>query len=110
MFMELAKPVTLIVCILSLYAVFYAAFLDPASAMEERICESLALLMAAGVISVASALFFRDTTGSGAGTARLKATLPVQMFCWVSGIMVVLFLLAWYLQINFVFYRDLRWY
>lgn len=111
MFMELAKPVTLIGCILSLYAVFYVAFLDPMGDPEQRIGESLALLACAAVLAVASALIFREAMPAPR-TRRLPltATLPWQMFCWAASIMAVLFVLSSYLETHCVFYRDLRWY
>ena len=55
MFIEFAKPVSLIFCILSLYAVFHAAFLNPASDLEQRVHESLHFLALAACISIASA-------------------------------------------------------
>ena len=109
MLVEVAKPVTLIICILSLYAVFYAAFLDPASDLEQRIWESLGLLALAAAISLVSALIFREASHeSYARSARLRETLPVQMFCWAAGAMVVLFAVSWYLRSYCVFYRDVR--
>lgn len=111
--MELAKPVTLIVCILSLYGVFYTAFLDPVNDFDQRIWESLGLLALAGGISIVSALIFREpiheqTTAPYLRGARLTATLPVRMFCWASAAMLILFLVSWYLERYCVFYRDVR--
>ena|ERR1039457_6975390 len=111
MFLEVAKPVTLIVCILSLYSLFYTAFLDPASDLDQRICQSLILLTLAGGISVISALCFRETAQTArAESARLTATLPVQMFCWASGVMFVLFVVSLYLESHCIFYRDVRFF
>jgi hypothetical protein len=39
---------------------------------------------------------------------RLTSTLPVQMFCWASSAMLVLFILSWYLETYCIFYRDVR--
>ncbi|MGB8010901.1 MAG: hypothetical protein WCF68_04755 [Terriglobales bacterium] len=105
MFAELAKPVALVVCIRSLYALLYAAFLHPAGDMEQRICNSLLMVALAGAISIASGLIFREAEP---GDARLTGTLPVQMFCWAAGVMAVLFLVSWYLETHCVFYRDVR--
>ena len=111
MFMELAKPVTLIVCILSLYGVFYTAFLTPASDLDQRICESLGLLALTAGISIVSALIFREAAAeSCARKTPLTATLPLQVFCWASGIMVVLFFVSWYLETHCIFYRDARFF
>ena len=62
MLVEVAKPVTLVLCILSLYAVFNAAFLSLSSDLHQRIYESLLRLALATVISVMSGLIFRDAT------------------------------------------------
>ena len=110
-FMEIAKPVTLIFCILSLYTVFYTAFLDPASDLDQRICESPGLLPLAAGVSAASALVFREATQAPcAGSARLTATLPMQMFCWAAGAMFILFIVSLYLESHCIFYRDVRFF
>lgn len=109
MFVEVAKPVALVLCILSLYGVFHAAFLSPTSDLEQRIWDSLVLLALAGGISITSGLIFRETPrGSAIDTSRLTATLPVQLFCWASSVMLVLFVVSWYLENHCVFYRDIR--
>jgi hypothetical protein len=111
MFVELAKPVTLVFCILSLYGVFHTAFLLPASDVEQRICESLGTLALAAGISFLSALIFRESPeGRDPRNTRLTATLPVQVFCWATSVMLVLFLVSWYLESHCIFYRDVRFY
>jgi hypothetical protein len=62
MLFEVARPVTFIFCILSLYALFDAAFLVPSIDMHRRICDSLALLALAAATSLISGLIFRDST------------------------------------------------
>jgi hypothetical protein len=109
MLIDLAKPVTFIFCILSLYALFINAFLFPSTEMPQRICDSLGLLVLAGGTSLISGLVFqRATRKSCADGIRLIATLPVQVFCWSSGIMFVLFIVSWYLESHCIFYRDVR--
>jgi hypothetical protein len=109
---EIAKPVVLVVCILSLYAVFYTAFLDPLGDPKQRVWESLALLALAGGVAVVSGLIFREGIEDGYSRhprpVRLISTLPVRIFCWASGIMLILFLVSWFLERYFVFYRDIR--
>jgi hypothetical protein len=108
-FVEVAKPVALVLCILSLFALFHAAFLNPAGDLEQRIWDSLSLLALAAGISITSGLIFREATRDpSAGNARLTATLPVQMFCWASSAMLILFVVSWYLETHCVFYRDIR--
>jgi hypothetical protein len=109
MLVEVAKPVTFISGILSLLAVFHTAFLAPSSDMRERIDVALARLALAAAICLISGLIFRKATQeTHSGSARLAATLPVQVFCWASGTMVILFIVSWYLESHCIFYRDVR--
>jgi hypothetical protein len=106
MFVEIAKPVTLIFCILSLYALFYTAFLAPTVGAHQRICDSLVMLTLAAGMSLLSGFIFRDS--SPVPYTGLAGTLPVQLFCCATGAMLVLFLLSWYLESHCVLYRDVR--
>ncbi len=109
MLIECAKPVTLVLCILSLYAVFHAAFLNPANDLDARVYESLRFLGLAACISLAGALVFRQGMQEVYGRrARLAAMLPMRMFYWASGIMLVLFVVSLYLERNCIFYKDVR--
>jgi hypothetical protein len=106
---ELAKPVAFILCILSLYALFIHAFLIPSSDMLQKICDCLSLLMlAAGTSLISGLIFQRATRKPYVRGAQLLATLPVQLFCWASSIMLVLFLVSWYLESHCIFYRDVH--
>jgi hypothetical protein len=110
---EIVKPVTLLLCILSLYAVFHTAFLMPGWTVEERVWDSLRLLVLAAGISVVSGLIFREGEDAGeqaghTGRAGLGGTLPMQIFVWATGIMLVLFVVSWYLETYVIFYRDVR--
>jgi hypothetical protein len=107
MLLEVAKPVTLVFCILSLYAVFDAAFLSLSIDLHQRIYESLLRIALAALISVISGLIFRDATPRTRRSA-LVTTLPVQIFCWAASIMLVLFVVSWYLETHCIFYRDIR--
>ena len=110
MFVEVAKLVAIILCILSLYGLFNTAFLAPFSDIHQRICESLVLLPLAAGISLMSGLIFRDAPqGTRRGGGRLTATLPVQMFCWASAAMLVLFLISWYLESQCIFDPKIRY-
>jgi hypothetical protein len=109
MLMEVAKPVTLVFCILSLYAVFNAAFLALSINLHQRIYEALLRVALAAVISVMSGLIFRDATPpQGPCRTGLMATLPMQIFCWATGIMLVLFVVSLYLETHCIFYRDIH--
>ena len=109
MLVEVAKPVTFILCILSLYAVFHAAFMAPSSDLHERIYESVLLLALSAILSVISGFSFRAAEPDPqAHRMRLIATFPVQVFYWAPGVMLVLFIFSWYLETYCVFYRDVR--
>ncbi|MGA7171253.1 MAG: hypothetical protein WCA99_00325 [Candidatus Sulfotelmatobacter sp.] len=109
MLVEFAKPISLIFCILSLYGVFHSAFLVPGRDIDERICGSLYLLALAATISLIGGLIFRNAADeASAGAKRVIATLPVRLFYWSSGAMLVLFIVSWYLESHCIFYRDVR--
>lgn len=103
---ELAKPIALMLCMISLCAVFYTAFLVPASDLEQRIWDSLVLLSLAAGICLSSGMIFREPAQTGAG--ELARTLPVQIFCWALSVMLALFAASWYLETHCIFYKDVR--
>ena len=107
MLLEVAKPVTLVFCILSLYAVFDAAFLSLSNDLHQRIYETFLRVALAALLSVISGMIFRDAAPRPRRSA-LVTTLPVQVFCWAASIMMVLFVVSWYLETHCIFYRDIR--
>jgi len=106
MLLELAKPVALLLCLLSLYAVFHTAFLVPASDLHERIFDSLELLAVAAGISLVAGLIFCES--APVDSAHLAASLPIQVFCWASSTMFLFFVASWYLESHCIFYRDVH--
>ncbi|HZW81688.1 MAG TPA: hypothetical protein VFF50_14530 [Candidatus Deferrimicrobiaceae bacterium] len=109
MLVELARPVTLISTILSLYALFHTAFLIPASGIHQRIYESLEMLALAAAISLVGGLAFSESTSKSAGGGTcLTATLPVRVFLWSASAMLILFVISWYVESHCVLYRDVR--
>jgi hypothetical protein len=109
MLVEVARPVTLISTILSLYALFHTAFLIPVGSLHQRIYESLEMLALAAAISVVGGLVFSESTSKSArGVIRLTSTLPVRVFFWSASVMLILFVVSWYVESYCVFYRDIR--
>jgi hypothetical protein len=106
MLLEAAKPIALALCLISLFAVFYTAFLVPASDLEQKSWDSLMLLSFAAGICLTSGMIFREPARTGADA--LVRTLPVQMFCWAACMMLALFLASWYLETHCIFYKDVR--
>jgi len=104
--LEVAKPIALVLCLLSLLAVFYTAFLVPASAPENRLLDSVVLLSLAAGICLSSGMLFRESTPDG--IEPVIRTLPMQIFCWAAGLMAALFAASWYLETYCIFYKDIR--
>ena len=116
MLLDVAKPVALLLCVLSLCALFDAAFLVPGmpdllpglpgSALNSKILDFLPLFGLTTAISVVSGLLFREAEPEP--RPSLSATFPLQLFYWTTGIMVVLFTISWYLENHCIFYRAMN--
>lgn len=104
MLTEVAKPIALVLCMFSLCAVFYTAFLVPASDLEQRSMDAVVLLSFAAGICLTSGMIFREPARDGA--VSLMRTLPMQLFLWAVCVMVILFLVSWYLETHCIFYKD----
>jgi hypothetical protein len=116
MLLELAKPVALLLCLLSLYAVFHTVFftledpqilLQPHQAIRDRIIDSLLLLALSAGISLIGGLIFREAEPPP--HPSLGATLPLQIFYWATSIMLVMFFLAWFLETHYIFTPSIHW-
>jgi hypothetical protein len=106
MSVEILKPIALIVCLMSLCAVFQVAFLTADMDMEQKCWESLVLMFLWAGISVSSGMIFRADEGCQA--VDCMRTLPMQIFFWGAGTMVVMFFAAQYLETHCIFFRDVR--
>jgi len=115
--LELAKPVTLLASMLSLLAVFHTAFLGVETDFQQRMFDCAGVLLLAAGISLVSGMAFltgKADKKHGASPAQLRLaqiteTFPMRVFFWTTGVMLVLFLLAWYLETHCIFYRDVRY-
>lgn len=113
--LEIAKPLALLLCLLSLYALFHTAFLVPGSlyllvpgpGLHDRILDSLLLLAISAAICLTSGMIFREAEPTP--QPSLLSTLPLQVFYWAASTMLLLFLASWYLETYCIFYRDTRW-
>jgi hypothetical protein len=117
MLLELARPLTLLASMISLLAVFHTAFLGSETDMRQRLYDTLGMLLIAAGISLVSGLTFLNgrlqesryrSAARGDLSLRITETFPMQLFCWTTGIMAILFLLAWYLETHCIFYRDIH--
>lgn len=114
MLLELAKPVTLLACVLSLLVVMHTAFFGPETDFDQRIYNSLVVLTISAGVSLLSGLVFLESARKAARAShrylmRVMETFPMQVFFWTAGIMVAVFAVAWYLEKHCVFYRDVRY-
>ncbi len=116
MLLELAKPVALLLCLLSLCAVFHTVFftledpqllLQPHQAIRDRIIDSLLLLALSAGISLIGGLIFREA--EPLPQPSLAATLPLQIFYWATSIMLLMFFLASFLETHYIFSPSIHW-
>jgi hypothetical protein len=116
MLLEIAKPVALALCLLSLFAVFHTLFftiedphllLQPHKAFDDRIIDSILLLALSAGISLFSGLIFREAEHNP--HSSLATTLPLLIFYWAAGTMLVLFVLAWFLETHYTFSPSIHW-
>lgn len=103
MFLEILKPVSFILSILSLYPVVISAFFVPGTRWEERLSMSLVKIALAACVCFGSGLLFCPPPSPGRDFEdRIMSTLPVRLFCWTMVAVAVLFLFAWYLEEYYV--------
>jgi len=109
--LELARPAALLASMMSLLAMMHAAFFGSETDFHQRVYDSLAmLLLAAGFALFAGLLFEREGDGARGSdpVAAILRTFPVRIFFWASGLMLALFLLAWWIEANCIFSPEMR--
>ena len=96
--LELAKAVSFLVCILSLYWAGISAFFVPGAQWEERLwIAAFKLLAAAAVCFYSGMVFSWPSRTNPTAFQRLTATLPVRLYFWAVAAITVMFTLSWYL-------------
>jgi len=96
--LELAKAVSFLVCIRSLYWAAISAFFAPGAQWEERMwIAGLKLLAAAAICFYSGMVFSWPSRTNPTAFQRLTSTLPVRLFFWGLAGIAVLFTLSWYL-------------
>jgi hypothetical protein len=107
MILDLARALSLILSILSLYPVMLSAFFVPGSRWEDRLSLSLLKIALAAGICFASGLLFAFRPQARTRMAEsVMTTLPVQLFFWAMVGMGILFVVSWYLE---EYYVPLLW-
>ena len=113
---EFAKLAALLLCILSLYAIFRTLFfsvesprpiLQSPQVFTNRVLSALRLISLSAAISFLGAVIFREAEPDP--HPSLASTLPLQVFSWSTSIMLVLFFLAWFLETHYVFSPSVHW-
>ena len=116
MLLELAKPVALLLCLLSLYALFHTLFFaiedpqiifQPHQALDDRVVHALRLFALSAAISLIGGIIFREAEPYP--PPRLATTLPLLLFYWATGIMTALFFAAWFLETHYIFSPTVHW-
>lgn len=103
MLLELARPLSFLLSILSLYPVMLSAFFVPGTHWEERLEMALMRVVIAACVCLASGLLYAWPSHAAPEPPEpLLSTLPVRLFLWALAGMVVLFALSWYLDTYFV--------
>ncbi len=96
--LELAKAVSFLVCILSLYWAAISAFFVPGEQWEERLWIAAFKLLAAAAICFYSGMVFSwPSKTNPEAFQRLTSTMPVRLYFWAVACIAVLFMLSWYL-------------
>jgi hypothetical protein len=108
---ELLRPVALLASMISLLAVMHTAFFGAETDYRQRIFDSLGmLLLAAGIALIGGLLFERngEETRASGPVAAILHTFPVKVFCWTTGVILALFLLARWIEANCIFSKEMR--
>jgi len=100
----LAKFLALTLSILSLCALMGHAFFIPGVGWHDRLLDGLGMLGLAACVCFASGLVFEipDRKFDPEPAIRLTHTLPVRLFFWAAGLMAVIFVVSWFLAVDFV--------
>lgn len=102
MLLELARPISFFLAMLSLYPVLVNAFFVPGTRWQERLGAALLHVALAGCVCFMSGLLFSRPSAENPDGELLMATLPVRMFLWAMAGMALLFALSWFLEEYFV--------
>jgi hypothetical protein len=103
MLLEILRPVSFFLSLLSLYPVLMGAFFEPGSRWEDRMWMALARVGFAACICFASGILYSwpGPTPAERGESVLT-TLPVRVFFWAMVGVALLFVLSWYLDVYYV--------
>jgi hypothetical protein len=99
--LELLRPLSFFLSMLSLYPVMLSAFFVPGTRWEERLEMALLRVVFAACVCFTSGLLYSWHTRTECAEPLLS-TIPVRLFFWAVGGMVLLFALSWWLDVYYV--------
>ena len=103
MLLELLRPLSFFLAMLSLYPVMLSAFFVPGTRWEDRLEMALLRVVFAACICFTSGLLYAwHSPALHEPSQPLLSTLPVRLFLWALAGMAVLFVLSWYLDTYYV--------
>ncbi len=107
MLLELLRPLSFFLSMLSLYPVMLSAFFVPGTRWEERLSLALLRMVLAACLCFMSGLLYahpgyRRSREIEETAEPLLSTLPVRLFFWAVCGMTVLFALSWWLDTYYV--------
>ena len=100
MLLDLAKPASFLLSLLSLYPLLWSAFFIPGTHWQERALIALDKAAIAACLCFASGLLF--SLDSGPRREPVLATLPVRLYFLALGGMALLFVASWYLDTCYI--------
>lgn len=100
----LVKFAALLASILSLCGFLGDTFFIPGSSWHDRLMGGIAMLVLSGCVCFASGIVFElpDRQFDPEPPVPLTQTLPVRLFFWTVALMAVIFVLSWFLAVDFV--------
>jgi hypothetical protein len=103
MLLELLRPLSFFLSMLSLYPVMLSAFFVPGAHWEERLEMALLRIVFAACVCFASGLLYAwHSPDAQEPSEPLLSTLPVLLFLWALVGMALLFALSWYVDTYYV--------
>jgi hypothetical protein len=102
MLLELLRPVSFLLGLLSLYPVLLSAFFEPGTHWQERLEMALLRVVLSACLCLASGMLFARHPEFGEAPQPVLKTLPMRIFLWALAGMIVLFVVSWYLNEYYV--------
>lgn len=107
MLVELGKPISFLVSLLSLFPLLFSAFFVPGTQWEDRLLLSMDKAALSAACCLVSGLFFAWSERRGSDPLpSVLSTLPMRIYFLSLAAMAFLFVASWYLE---TYYVPLLW-